>query len=193
MKSEEFFDGTFIEAEQLPRQFAVTFKEVGIGSKGEVRVIFNDSKQLGDIINDNAYTNDYYRYHDIFHYTFATLLGWSPCARVMMKRKRKSNETVDEIEDGARAVITEEALSMVIFNEAKKKDYFAGAGRVSKTTLRIIREMTENFEVRVRTLKEWENSILKAYEIFRFLIANNGGRVEFDAVKKEINYTKLQA
>ena len=31
---------------------------------------------------------------------------------------------LDEIEDGARATITEEALSMIIFNEAKRKDFF---------------------------------------------------------------------
>lgn len=191
MQAEHFFDVGFVESEQLPRHFFVTFKEVGVGDKGEVRVVFNDAKQIGDIINDNAYTNDYYRYHDIFHYSFATLLGWSPCARVMMKRKRKSKGQIDEIEDGARATITEEALSMIIFNEAKKKNYFDGVSKVSKTTLRIIKEMTENFEVRVRAAKEWETAILKAYEIFRHLISNGGGRVEFDAVNQKISYSKL--
>ena len=105
-----------------------------------------------------------------------------------MKRKRKSNELLDEIEDGARATITEEALSMIIFNEAKRKNYFEGVTKISKTTLRIIKEMTENFEVNVRTTNEWEHAILKSYEIFRYLIDNNGGRVEFDLVKREIIY-----
>ncbi|MGF6849436.1 hypothetical protein QFZ51_004671 [Chitinophaga sp. W3I9] len=193
MENKLFFDTAFDELEQIPRRFSITFKEVGIGGKGEVRVILNDTKQLGDIINDNSYENDFYRYHDIFHYSFATLLGWSPCARVMMRRKRKSDDLVDEIEDGARATITEEALSMVIFNEAKRKDFFENASKVSRTTLRIIKEMTENFEVRVRTSKEWENAILKAYEVFRLLINNNGGRVEFDAHKKEITYSNLNS
>lgn len=187
----DFFDIQCTAEEQLPRQFTVSFKEIGIGEKGEVQVIINDSKQLGDIINDNAYQNDFYRYHDIFHYSFATLLGWSPCARAMMKKKRKSHEVLDEIEDGARATITEEALSMIIFNEAKRKNYFKGVSRVSRTTLRIIKEMTENFEVNVRSTREWEKAILKAYEIFRLLIANHGGRVEFDAVKKAISYSML--
>jgi hypothetical protein len=106
-----------------------------------------------------------------------------------MKRKRKSNELLDEIEDGARATITEEALSMIIFNEAKRKNYFKDSTKVSRTTLRFIKEMTENFEVNVRTAKEWEYAILKAYEVFRFLINNNGGVVEFDTLNKEINYT----
>lgn len=187
----DFFDNHCMTEEQIPRQFTVSFKEVGVGKRAEVRVIFNDNKQLGDIINDNAYENDFYRYHDIFHYSFATLLGWSPCARAIMRKKRKSNETLDEIEDGARAAITEEALSMIIFNEAKRKGYFEGVSKISRTTLRIIKEMTENFEVNVRSTKEWEKAILKAYGIFRLLIAHRGGRVEFDAVKKTISYSML--
>lgn len=192
MKTEEyFFDSEFAEIEQLPRNFTVTFKEVGIGDKGEVRVILNQSKQVGDIINDNAYKNDFYRYHDVFHYTFATLLGWSPCTRAMMKRKRKSNEKLDEVEDGARATVTEEALSMIIFNEAKRKNYFETTSKISRTTLRIIKELTENFEVHVRSTKDWKKAILKAYEVFRLLITYRGGKVEFDAVHKKISFSPL--
>lgn len=186
-----FFDDDCKPEEQIPRLFTVTFKEVGIGQRGEVRVIFDENRQIGDIINDNSYENDFYRYHDIFHYSFATLLGWSPCARAMIKRKRKSSPLLDEIEDGARAAITEEALSMIIFNEAKRKDFFKNARSVSKTTLRIIKEMTENFEVKVRSSQEWEKAILKAYEIFRLLIKNKGGQVQFDAFNRQINYTIL--
>jgi hypothetical protein len=187
----DFFDVKFNVEEQIPRTFTVSFKEVGIGNKGEVRVILNGNKQVGDIINDNAHKDDFYRYHDIFHYSFATLLGWSPCTRAMMKCKRKSDEVFDEIEDGARATITEEALSMVIFNEAKRKEFFRNGSKISKTTLRIIKEMTEPFEVKVRSSKDWEKAILRAYEVFRFLVDNKGGRVEFNALKKEIRYFSL--
>jgi hypothetical protein len=189
--SVDFFDKECPLLEQIPRIFSVSFKEVSVGKKGEVRVVLNDNKQVGDIINDNAHKDDFYRYHDIFHYTFATLLSWSPCTRAMMKCKRKSDEILDEIEDGARATITEEALSMVIFNEAKRKDFFRNNNKVSKSTLRIIKEMTEPFEVKIRSLKDWENAILSAYEVFRFLIDNKGGRVEFNALKREIKYFSL--
>lgn len=187
----QFFDGNCKAEEQIPRFFMISFEEVGNSDKGEVRVIFNNERQLGDIINDNAYKNDFYRYHDIFHYAFAALLGWSPCTRAMMKRKRKSDKLLDEIEDGAKATITEEALSMIIFNEAKRKNYFKDASRISRTTLRIIKEMTDNFEVNVRTTKEWEQAILKSYEIFRFLVENKGGTVEFDMQNKKVNYLIL--
>lgn len=186
-----FFDANCIANEQIPRQFTVFFKEVGTKGKGKVRVSISNSKQLGDIISDNSYSDDFYRYHDVFHYSFATLLGWSPCTRAMMKIKRKSDEAIDEIEDGARAAITEEALSLIIFNEAKRKNYFEDTSKISRITLRIIKEMTENFEVNIRSTKEWEKAILKAYEIFRLLIANGGGKVEFDGVKRLISYSKL--
>lgn len=189
MKHKHFFDSEFSEIEQIPRYFTISFKEVVIGNKNEVKVILNDTKQLGDIINDNSYKNDFYRYHDVFHYSFATLLGWSPCARAMMKCKRKSNELIDKVEDGARATITEEALSMIIFNEASRKNFFENVSKVSKTTLRIVKEMTENFEVSIRSSKEWEFAILRAYEVFRFLIANRGGKVVFDGNNKDITYS----
>jgi hypothetical protein len=182
------FDKDYIAEEQIPRTFQIVFEEVGIGSKNEVRVSCNGKQQVGDIINDNSYENDFYRYHDIFHYSFAALLGWSPCARAMMKRKRKSNLLVDQIEDGARAAITEEAISIIVFNEAKRKSFFRGKSKVSKTTLRIIKEMTESFEVKVRTSDEWEYAILKAYEAFRFLISNKGGIVKFSTDNKELKY-----
>lgn len=186
-----FFDENCCGDEQIPRTFTVSFKEVGVTQRGEVRVVLNDSKQVGDIINDNAYVDDFYRYHDIFHYSFATLLGWSPCTRAMMKRKRKSLPLIDEVEDGARAAITEEAISMIVFNEAKKKDFFRNREKVSKGTLRIIKDMTETFEVNVRPIREWEKAILTAYKIFRLLIDNKGGRVEFNSFTREINYYSL--
>jgi hypothetical protein len=188
-KNNLFFDEELNSCEQIPRSFSVEFREVGGLGKDEVCVVYSGMSQLGDVINDNAYQNDFYRYHDIFHYSFATILGWSPCTRAMMKRKRKSNVLLDEIEDGARATITEEALSLIIFNEAKRKNFFAGSRKVSKTTLRIIKEMTENFEVRVRGAKDWEQAILKAYKIFRLLIANKGGRVDFNMENKLICYS----
>lgn len=181
------FDALCKQEEQIPRRFSATFTELEDERKGQVQVTLNNCERFGDVINDNAYVNDFYRYHDIFHFSFATLLGWSPCTRALMKRKRKSNQILDEIEDGARATITEEALSLIIFNEAKRKANFANAANVSKATLRVVKEMTENFEVSVRSSKDWEITILKAYEVFRFLISNRGGHVDFDLTAKEIH------
>ena len=185
------FDANFNETEQLPKYFEVTFKEENNGGQKEVVVLLNGLSRVGDKINDNSYTDDFYRYHDIFHYSFATILGWSPCTRAMMRRKRKSNKIIDEVEDGARATITEEAISLLIFNEAKRKHFFNHNRKISKTMLKIIKEMTEPFEVKVKTRKEWEYAILKAYEIFRLLMKNRGGKVEFNALEKKMKFVDI--
>lgn len=51
--------------------------------------------------------------------------------------------------------------------------------------------MTENFEVSIRSSKDWEMAILKSYKLFRSLIANGGGEVQFDAFEKKISYLSL--
>ena len=182
------FDDSFAVAEQLPRKFTVSFEDMEVAGGKAVRMLLNNTIQVGDVIDDNAYENDYYRYHDIFHYTFATLLGWSPCSRTLMKCKRKSNPQIDKIEDGARATITEEAISLMIFNEAKKKSFYNQNNSVSRTTLRLIKVMTEPYEVKVRSEDDWKNAISKAYSIFRKLIENEGGIVSFDSVRREVVY-----
>ncbi len=166
--------------EKLPTSFIVYFED----KKNESVRITIDGVQVGDVIDDNSYEKDHYRYHDVFHYTFATLLDWSPCTRSMLKRKRKSIPIIDAYEDGARATITEEAISLILFNEAKRTNYFE-KGKVSKTVLSIIKQMTEPFEVRTRTKNEWESAILVGYKLFKKLVENRGGRIKFDAHKKE--------
>ncbi len=188
MKSTEMlFDSSYDEMEQLPRKFTVNFDTVKVGSKTKTRVSIN-GMQVGDVIDNNSKENDEYRFHDIFHYTFATMLGWSPCTRAMLKRKRKSDPTTDEIEDGARATITEEAISLMVFNKAKKKDFFEKETKISPSLLNQIKEMTTAFEVGVRSKKEWESAILKGYSLFRDLTNHNGGKVHFDMLNKTALY-----
>ncbi len=169
--------------EELPQKFTVQFTEF---ANETVRVSINDV-QVGDVINDNSVEKDFYRYHDVFHYTFATFLGWSPCTRSMLKLKRKSKPLIDEMEDGARATITEEAISLLLFNEAKRNDYFQKAN-IKPAILQIIMQMTETFEVKNKTKEDWEEAILKGYELFILLKKNRGGSIHFDATKKTAQF-----
>ena|SRR5258706_4038850 len=186
-KTNLLFDSDFDKMEQLPRKFVVHFDSVKIASRVKTRVTINGI-QVGDFIDDNSKENDAYRFHDVFHYTFATMLGWSPCTRSMMKRKRKSNPTVDEIEDGARATITEESISLILFNKAKKKNFYSGETKISSLLLNQIKDMTTPFEVSVRSKKDWESAILKGYSLFRDLVKNSGGRIHFDMLKQSAVY-----
>lgn len=185
LKPNEHSNSLFLE--ELPQKFSVRFEEVHGNSFPQVKVTI-DENQTGDVVDDNSYENDGYRYHDVFHYTFATLLGWSPCVRSMMKRKRKSNLIIDRIEDGARAAITEECISLMIFSNAKQNNFYKDKESIDIHLLQTIRNMTMPFEVKDKTVKEWENAILKSYEMFRLLNKNKGGVVHFDAQNKSIEY-----
>ena len=48
--------------------------------------------------------------------------------------------------------------------------------------------MTEPFEVRVKTELEWEKAILKGYELFKKLVTNRGGKIEFSNMKRNAMY-----
>lgn len=110
------YDAEYPKEEQFPREFEVEFIVIKEGGKEKVRIINNSTgKQLGDDITDNSHQNDGYRFHDIFHFGYVAYLGWSPVIRKLMGFKRKSDDTIDEVEDGARAAITEELISLYIY------------------------------------------------------------------------------
>jgi len=176
--------------ESLPQNFKVRFEEYDYLAYPQVRVTI-DGNPVGDTIDDNSYNNDGYRYHDIFHLTFAALLGWSPCTRSMMKRKRKSKLEIDRVEDGARAAITEECISLMIFSRAKNKNFFQNINDIDSNLLSTIKEMTEPFEVRSKTVEDWRSAIFEAYKMFSLLMKNKGGNVLFDTTNKIVKFEKL--
>jgi hypothetical protein len=66
---------------------------------------------IGDRLSDNVAHADDYRFHDVFHYAYAAVLGWSPVTRALFRLRRKSDPAIDEAQDGARAVLIEEGAS----------------------------------------------------------------------------------
>jgi len=181
--SSYFFDSNFEAHEQLPREFTVHFETLSDSSLRKTVVSINGIPR-GDVIDDNSWKEDGYRFHDVFHYTFAALLGWSPCTRSMIKRKRKSNPSIDRIEDGARATITEEAISLLLFDRAKQRDLFRACSVLDSDLLDQIKSMTSSFEVNIRTREDWQEAILRAYSLFRSLVDNDGGKIHFDMNKR---------
>jgi len=147
--------------------------------------------QCGDRLTDNAYINDGYRFHDVFHMTLCILLGWSPIMRKLLGCKRKSDPEIDEVEDGARASITEEAISALAYGFAQDYSMFEGADSIEYELLRTIKIMTRPLEVHDRTPHEWENAILKAFGVWRDMMRNNGGVFIGNSVRGEILYKPL--
>ena len=100
----------------------------------------------------------------------------------------KSNLQIDEIEDGARAIIIEEAISAFIYQEAKDHMYYEDVTKIDHDILKTIKKLISHLEVSKCTMGEWERAIFMGYETFRFLTKNNGGKVLVDLNNREIKY-----
>lgn len=183
----KLYDEDFPEVERLPRNFCVEFNESNSEKQSKLTISLN-GEQIGNPLTDNAYEDDGYRYHDAFHLAFAAILGWSPVLRMLNKCKRKSAPLIDEVEDGARAIILEEAISLYIYSYAKKHNYLDNVSEIDQNILYTIRGLVSGLEVANRTTYEWKIAILKGYEIYRLLKKNRGGKVEVNLYTRDIRY-----
>src|SRR5262249_51547870 len=184
------YDAAYPESEQLPLSLTVEFREIDVDGKRKLETTIN-GKKFGDSLTDNAHVDDGYRFHDVFHFTNAILLGWSPIVRRTLGVKRKSVPQVDDVEDGARAAVTEEAISAVVFGHAEDFSFFEGSDTVEFGLLRMIKQMTAPFEVRDKGLRQWEIAILEGYKVWREMVANKGGVFIGDTKARSVRYDPL--
>lgn len=187
----EFFDDAFEEHEQFPRKFIAEFRK-GIDKHGRECVdVFIDGKKFGHPVRDNHYKDDYYRYHDIFHFSYVTMLGWSPTSRGFMGRKRRSNETINEVEDGGRAIVIDEAISVLVFEHAKNHDFYDGIDTLDQELLGTIQLLTGHLEVKKATPKEWERAILAGFKVWRKMRETKEGKVICNLREKTMRFKPL--
>ncbi len=183
-------DRDFQEEEQLPRKLDVEFRRVKRGKTDSV-IIRCNGLNFGDRLTDNIGEPDFYRFHDVFHLAYAVYLGWSPVIRALLRCKRKSKPEVDENQDGARARIIEEAVSVIVFSRAKEMAYYDGADHVDYDLLKAIQELIQGFEVADAPLWQWETAILAGYHVFRQLREHGEGHVTVDMNQRELIYREL--
>ena len=137
------FDHTFEEAEQLPNHFEITIDQ---RKSGRSYMRWN-GVFIGDPLTDNILDPDGYRFHDVFHFSHAAILHWSPTFRALIKQKRKSDVKVDEAQDGGRAIVIEEGLTAWIFSRAKELNYFEGQKSLSFDLLKTVQQFVVGYEV----------------------------------------------
>jgi NTP pyrophosphatase (non-canonical NTP hydrolase) len=176
------------EGEQLPRQVEVRVEEVQERGRPVVR-LWHDDKQLGNDVKDMNYDPDSYRFHDAFHLSYAALLGWSPVTRSFFDTRRESDQEVREIEDGGRAVVIEEAISASVFEYARQYQFLEDVDHVDSELLYNVKGLASHLEVRVRTIHEWEQAILRSYEIWRQLREHRAGTLHLDLTERTINFS----
>ena len=181
------FDARLPEGERLPRRFEVELLDAQSGARRSVRVLI-DGEPFGAELTDNAYAPDGYRFHDIFHFAYAAVLGWSPVTRALLRRKRKSHPQIDEVEDGGRAAVIEEGIAALAFAYAMRHRMLQGVGVLDFQLLRTIKDMTAHLEVRQCSAKEWEMAILQGFGVWRAVTAANGGRITVDLDRRCVTY-----
>jgi NTP pyrophosphatase (non-canonical NTP hydrolase) len=197
-RSSALYDDDQAPNAQLPRLFEYSFEHRDIN--GIERLVLvdrlsRDGDLVGDPLTDNAYDDDGYRYHDVFHLTLAALFGWSPVHRKLLRKRdveplaNREPSAKADAEDGGRAQVIDEAIALTAYGYAADHDLYAGTKAVDWQLLRHIKRMTDGVEVKNRTTKEWNDAILRAFAIWRELRDHRGGVVRGDLRKGEITFT----
>ena len=183
------FDLNYPENEKFSSEFEIEFIPFTEDGKNKIKIIDKrDGNLIGNPLTDNTYDDDGYRFHDIFHYGYLAVLGWSPVLRKLLNRKRKSNPVIDENEDGARAQITEELVSLFIYQHTLDHDLLKYSKSVDSGIIKKVQNLVMKTEVHECSGKQWEHAILSSYAIFNKLRTNNGGRVVVSKKNRSLIY-----
>ena len=190
VKPARCFDSKFPGYERLPRSIGVQFMERSRGFKRVEVLLRARDFNIGDRLTDNAHRDDGYRFHDAFHLAYAAVLGWSPVVRSTFRCKRKSDAHIDEVQDGARAAIVEEAIAQTVFHYARGHSWLEGLDRLDHGILKLIQRMVQGLEVRKCAIHEWQRAIFVGFAAFRALKSNHGGWLILDAETRSLTYSK---
>lgn len=182
-------DDAFEELERLPRTASVSFVEGEEEGRPQVR-LFWEGHAIGNPLSDMAWDDDAYRFHDAFHLTYAAQLGWSPISRSFFARQRESNPQLREVEDSGRAKVVEEAIAVLAFDYAKRQRFLEGVQHLDFSLLQTIINMVSGYEVRIRTVREWEQAILMSFDMWRSLREHRGGTLHLDLLARTIVFVR---
>lgn len=181
------YDLSFPPGERLPRKFTIKFEESET-EQGTRLVMRLDGETIGNSLSDNSTEEDGYRFHDAFHLAFAVTLGWSPVFRKLAGKKRRSNRTVDETQDGGRAIVIEEGIVAYVFEYGVAHNELAGVHSVDFEVLKTVKSMSHRLEVGSKSWSDWERAIKAGFYIFRQLKQHRRGFVDCDLDAQTIEF-----
>ncbi|UOR14676.1 MazG nucleotide pyrophosphohydrolase domain-containing protein [Qipengyuania aquimaris] len=189
------FDEGYPSYEQLPRKMSVDIKEIYAPDGSYFVYQTCNGINIGDRLTDNIETSDDYRFHDVFHFAYAAVLGWSPVLRAILRLKRKSNKQVDQNQDGARAILIEEGIATLVYNEAKRDGLFRDVkpGKLSFDLLKTIRSFVKGYEVEAVPYWVWEEAILQGFAAFRYLVEYREATISIDYEARTLRFGPIAA
>ena len=178
-------DAGFPQWERFPDDFEITISPSGAG-----RVVLTcEGIAIGDPLTDNAYKEDGYRFHDVFHFAYAAVLGWSPVTRGIMGLKRKSCPSTDLVDDGGRASVIEEGIAAFVFSHGREH-LFSEGWPVETYLLKTIETMVRGLEVERRSQSEWKVAIEQGFRVFRKVMDSNGGVIRVSTSERTIEFIR---
>ena len=185
-----FFDAGFPVDEQFPRTMIFRVSDPKKGTaKFDIKLADGTWMQIGARVTDNSRIDDGYRFHDVLHLGYVAVLGWSPVIRSLMNRKRKSNPTIDEVEDGARAANLEEALTALIYEHAREVEFFKDeTTAIPFELLKLVERLTRGLEVHKATYELWNRAILTGYAAWREVVASRKGFLRCNMERRELTF-----
>lgn len=147
---------------------------------------------LGDPLNDNSFRADAYRYHDAIHLGFTAVMGWSPNTRSLVGVKRRSNKTVDENEDGARAIFAEEGMAAVLAKLSLHRQGFLAEDAVDDDTVDMLVTVFEDVEVARMPRWLWRRAVSQGFVAMHHLERAGGGFLRVDLDNRDLQYSRVK-
>jgi NTP pyrophosphatase (non-canonical NTP hydrolase) len=167
--------------QRLPRHFRYEFR---VTNDANPRVTMRDLSEdcfLGDPLTDNAYEDNGYRWHDVMHLALGSRLGWSPVWRKLLRKSdlvaRRTRTRVDEVEDGGRAQVIDEAVVACAYAYASRNAFLTSSDSVDWTLLKQIQRLTVGLEVETVTAKEWNDALILGFRVWDQIQRQGGGIV----------------
>ena len=187
-----------VERDGLPHsEFSIVSADPNMFPSGPVPHEGGTKKQgfqlntpIGDVVNDNAGSDDGYRYHDAVHIGFMAVLGWSPVMRQLLHLKRKCRPDVDRVQDGARARDLEEALSAVLKEMSIDRNNFSTVADIDGDVRDQIRRIVAKLEVSAVPIWLWVKAIHQGFEVSSKLHAEKGGYVIADLDARTVSFSR---
>lgn len=177
---------TLLAAE--PNAFPDGPVDIGIPDK---RQGFAVPQPIGHSLSDNSRRPDDYRFHDAVHLGFLAVMGWSPLMRSLLQLKRRSVPSVDEAEDGARAIFAEEGLAAVLAKRAPSFQGFLTERAVDDESVQMLATVLEDLEVARMPAWLWKRAVAQGFEAMRALARGPGGFLVVDLDNRSLTYSKM--
>lgn len=157
--------------ERFPPKLEFTFRRVEEGGLVKMQLLLPNGDQVGDTVDDNEYSEDFYRFHDVIHIGLMARFRWSPVFRKLLGIKRKSDKTTDRVEDGAKARDIEEAMSRLIYLYFEGNRFLDGATSIDTSFLKQLRLFSGQREIGWVSQRQWQDFMLHTAGVVREMIA----------------------